>query len=452
MFPSILIVDDEPSILQSLGGLLRDEGYAVITASNGYEALKRIETEAPDLVVLDIWMPGIDGIETLREIKKLHPFLPVVIITGHGNIETAVTAIKHGAFDMIEKPLSIEKLIISINNALNFKRLEEENRYLRKKTIEKNAISGQSAATQELRRIIAAAAPKDASVLITGENGTGKELVARTIHYLSPRAEQPMVVVNCASIPEDLIESELFGQEKEAFDARTPKKRGRFEMAHGGTLFLDEISDMSLKTQGKILEFLEKLQFQRVGGSRTLTVDVRVIAASNRDLEQAITAGQFREDLYYRLNVVPVRIAPLRERPEDIPVLIPIFLQKIAAQNGSRVKSITPAAVETLCHHGWPGNVRELRNLLERLDILAGGDVIDLQDIPPAYRSGAVSEINGSDLFATENLREARRSFEESFIQRKLQEQNYNITRTAEVIGVTRSYLHKKLKGLEEEA
>ena len=452
MFPSILIVDDEPSILQSLGGLLRDEGYAVITASNGYEALKRIETEAPDLVVLDIWMPGIDGIETLREIKKQHPFLPVVIITGHGNIETAVTAIKHGAFDMIEKPLSIEKLIISINNALNFKRLEEENRYLRRKTIEKNAISGQSAATQELRRIIAAAAPKDASVLITGENGTGKELVARTIHYLSPRAEQPMVVVNCAVIPEDLIESELFGQEKEAFDTSTPKKRGRFELAHGGTLFLDEISDMSLKTQGKILEFLEKLQFQRVGGSRTLTVDVRVITASNRDLEQAIAAGQFREDLYYRLNVVPIRIAPLRERPEDIPVLIPIFLQKIAAQNGNRVKSITPAAVDALCRHGWPGNVRELRNLLERIDILASGDVIDLQDIPPAYRSGVASGINGGDFFATENLKEARRSFEESFIQRKLQEQNYNITRTAEVIGVTRSYLHKKLKGLEEEA
>ncbi len=385
MFPSILIVDDEPSILQSLGGLLGDEGYEVLTASNGYEALKQIEVQAPDLVVLDIWMPGIDGIETLREIKKEHPFLPVVIITGHGNIETAVTAIKHGAFDMIEKPLSIEKLIVSINNALNFRRLEEENRYLRKKTIEKNSISGQSPSTRELRKIIAAAAPKDASVLITGENGTGKELVARTIHHLSPRADQPLVVVNCAVIPEERIESELFGHEKEAFGAGTPKKRGRFEMAHGGTLFLDEISDMSLKTQGKILEFLEKMQFQRVGGSRTLTVDVRVIASSNKDLEQAMAAGRFREDLYYRLNVIPIHIAPLRRRLEDIPVLVDIFFQEIATQNGSRAKSITPEAVEALCRHNWPGNVRELRNLVERLDILVERDVITLEDIPTAY-------------------------------------------------------------------
>ena len=451
MFPSILIVDDEPSILQSLGGLLADEGYEVITASNGYEALKQIEAQAPDLVVLDIWMPGIDGIETLREIKKQHPFLPVVIITGHGNIETAVTAVKHGAFDMIEKPLSIEKLIVSINNALNFKRLEEENRYLRKKTIEKNSISGQSPSTRELRKIIAAAAPKDASVLITGENGTGKELVARTIHHLSQRADQPLVVVNCAVIPEERIESELFGHEKEAFDASTPKKRGRFEMAHGGTLFLDEISDMGLKTQGKILEFLEKKQFRRVGGSRTLTVDVRVIASSNKDLDQAMAAGRFREDLYYRLNVIPIHIVPLRQRVEDIPVLVDIFFQEIAAQNGSRVKSITPGAVEALCRHCWSGNVRELRNLVERLDILVDRDVIGLEDIPAAYCGSILAGDTAVDPFSAENLKEARRTFEESYIQRKFQEQRYDINRTAEVIGVTRSYLNKKLKGLAEE-
>ena len=452
MYPSILIVDDEPSILQSLGGLLGDEGYEVFTASNGYEALKMIEAQSPDLVVLDIWMPGIDGIETLGEIKKQHPFLPVVIITGHGSIETAVTAIKLGAFDMIEKPLSIEKVIVSINNALNFKRLKEENRYLRKKTIERNSISGSSPATEQLRRLIAAAAPKDAWVLISGENGTGKELVARTIHNLSPRADKPLVVVNCGAIPEELIESELFGQEKGAFDASTPKKRGRFELAHGGTLFLDEIGDMSLKTQGKILRVLEKLQFQRVGGSRTLTVDVRVIAATNKDLAQAISAGQFREDLFYRLNVIPIRIEALRNRPEDIPILVEIFFKAIAAQNRSRVKSAGPAAISALSRYPWPGNVRELRNLVERLDIMVDHEIIDLEDIPAAYRGdpAAVCSDDGSDPFAAESLKEARRSFEEAFIQRKLKEQGNNVTRTAEVIGVTRSYLHKRIKELEE--
>ena len=454
MYPSILIVDDEPSILQSLGGLLRDEGYEVFTASNGYEALKMIDAQSPDLVVLDIWMPGIDGIETLGEIKKQHPFLPVAIITGHGSIETAVTAIKLGAFDMIEKPLSIEKVIVTINNALNFNRLKEENRYLRKKTIERNSISGNSPATEQLRRLIAAAAPKDAWVLISGENGTGKELVARTIHNLSPRADNPLVVVNCGAIPEELIESELFGQEKGAFDASTTKKRGRFELAHGGTLFLDEIGDMSLKTQGKILRVLEKLQFQRVGGSRTLTVDVRVIAATNKDLAQAISAGQFREDLFYRLNVIPIRIEPLRNRPEDIPILVEIFFKAIAAQNRSRVKAAGPEAVAALSRYHWPGNVRELRNLVERLDIMVDHEIIDLEDIPAVYRGdpATVHGGGGSDPFNAESLKEARRSFEEAFIQRKLKEQGYNVTRTAEAIGVTRSYLHKRIKELEEGA
>jgi two-component system nitrogen regulation response regulator NtrX len=451
MYPSILIVDDEPFILQSLGGLLSDEGYEVITASNGYEALKIIDAQSPDLVVLDIWMPGIDGIETLREIKKNHPFLPVVIITGHGNIETAVTATKLGAFDMIEKPLSIEKVIVTINNALNFKRLEEENRYLRKKTIEKHAISGDSPASQELRKLIAAAAPRDAWVLITGENGTGKELVARTIHYLSPRADQPLVVVNCGALPENLIESELFGQEKGAFDGATARKRGNFERANGGTLFLDEIGDLPLKTQGKILSALEKLEFQRVGGSRTLSVDLRVIAATNKDLAKEIAAGHFREDLYYRLNVIPISITPLRQRPEDIPVLVKIFFQEIATANRSRVKTASPEALTALQRYRWPGNVRELRNLVERLDILMEGDIIQLEDIPATYRGEATETGSpGADFFEAGSLKEASLRFEEAFIQHKVDMESGDIARVAEAIGVSKSYLQKRLKGSEK--
>ena len=332
MFPSVLVVDDEPSILQSLGGLLSDEGFEVITASNGYEALKLIDTESPDLVLLDIWMPGIDGIETLKEIKKDNPYIQVIIITGHGTVETAVKATKLGAFDLIEKPLSIDKVIVAINNALNFRRLEEENRYLRKKTIEKNSIDGNSPPTKTLKQQIAAAAPTDTWILITGENGTGKELVARTIHQLSLRAEQPLITVNCAAIPEELIESELFGHEKGAFSGATGKKRGKFELANSGTIFLDEIGDMSLKTQAKILRALEEQKFQRVGGGRIISVNVRVIAASNKDLEQEIEKGSFREDLFYRLNVIPIEVPSLRNRHEDIPLLVETFMADFAKQ------------------------------------------------------------------------------------------------------------------------
>ena len=288
MFPSILIVDDEPSIRDSLGGLLSDEGFEVLTAANGYEALKAMDKDSPDLVLLDIWMPGIDGIETLKEIKKSNPYIQVIIITGHGTVDTAVKATKLGAFDLIEKPLSIDKVILSINNALNFRRLEEENRYLRKKTLEKHSITGNSPLVAQLRSQINAVAPTDSSVLIGGENGTGKELVARTIHQLSARNEYPLIDVNCAAIPEELIESELFGHEKGSFTGAITKKIGKFELASNGTIFLDEIGDMSLVTQAKILRVLQEQQFQRVGGSRTLEVDVRVIAASNKDLEQEI--------------------------------------------------------------------------------------------------------------------------------------------------------------------
>ena len=348
MFPSILIVDDEPSILQSLSGLLSDEGFDVITASNGYEALKIIDKESPDLVLLDIWIPGIDGIETLKEIKKSNPYVQVVIITGHGTIETAVKATKLGAFDFIEKPLSIDKVIVAINNSLNFRRLEEENRYLRKKTLEKHSITGNSPPIARIKEQIAVAAPTDAWILVTGENGTGKELVARTIHQLSPRADEPLVDVNCAAIPEELIESELFGHEKGAFHGAILKKRGKFELANKGTIFFDEIGDMSLNSQGKILRVLQELKYQRVGGSRTLTMNARVIAASNKDLENEIEKGNFREDLYYRLNVIPIEMPVLRHRVEDIPLLIRTFLDETAEQNREKPKEMSPDAIRLL--------------------------------------------------------------------------------------------------------
>ncbi len=451
MFPSILIVDDEPSILQTLGGLLADEGFQVTTAANGYEALKIIDTESPDLVLLDIWMPGIDGIETLKEIKKENPTIQVIIITGHGTIETAVNATKLGAYDLIEKPLSIDKVIVAINNALNFRRLEEENKYLRKKSLEKNSINGDSSKTRELKQNIAKAAPTDTWILILGENGTGKELVARTIHHLSPRADQALIDVSCAAIPEALIESELFGHEKGVFSETTAKKIGKFEMASGGTIFLDEIGDMSLKTQAKILRVLQEQKIQRVGGSRTINVDVRVIAASNKNLEEEIENGRFREDLFYRLNVLPIDVPPLRQRVDDIPILVDTFLEEFAVINRSKRKEVTPAALEILSKYAWPGNVRELKNLVERLAIMVDTDAIDSKDIPDAYNLDACPEpdLAGTQFFEVDDLKEARLAFEKEFINLKLAQHQHNVTKTAEAIGVGRSYLHKKIKNFK---
>ncbi|RLC32458.1 sigma-54-dependent Fis family transcriptional regulator, partial [Candidatus Woesebacteria bacterium] len=419
MFPSILIVDDEPSILQSLSGLLSDEGFEVLTAANGYEALKIVDTEYPDLVLLDIWMPGIDGIETLKEIKKDNPFIQVIIISGHGTIETAVKATKLGAFDLIEKPLSIDKVIMAINNALNFRRLEEENKYLRKKTLEKHSITGNSPPIAALKKQIAVAAPTDAWILITGENGTGKELVARTIHQLSSRADYPLVNVHCAAIPEELIESELFGHEKGAFPGHTTKKIGEFELANHGTIFLDEIGDMSLKTQSKILRVLQEQQFQRVGGNRTLRVNIRVIAASNKDLEKEIEKGNFREDIYYRLNVIPIEVPPLRARFEDIPLLVETFFVECAKQNRSKKKEITQQALDMLCNYSWPGNVRELKNLIERLAIMVERGVIDEFDMPAPYNPDAAEGMASieAQLFLSHSLKDAKKAFERAFIK-----------------------------------
>ena len=450
MFPSILIVDDEPSILKSLGGLLTDEGFDVITASNGYEGLKIIDRESPDLVLLDIWMPGIDGIETLKQIKKENPYVQVIVITGHGNIETAVKATKLGAYDLIEKPLSIDKIIVAISNALNFRRLEEENRYLRKKTIEKHAINGNSLPIVELRKKIAAVAPTDAWVLITGENGTGKELVARTIYQLSARVEEPFITVDCATIPEEFIESELFGHEKGAFTGETAKKRGKFELADNGTIFLDDIGDMSLKTQAKILRVLQEKKFQRVGGNRTLNVNVRVIAASNKALEKEIEKGSFREDLYYRLNVVPIEVPPLRTRKEDIPVLIDTFFAECAKQFKSEKKILSPKALELLCNYSWPGNVRELKNFVQQIAIMVEKNMLGFSDIPDQYKPAVKEKIDPpeQEFFRIDSLKDAKKAFEKEFIKRKLSENEKNISKTAQKIDVGRSYLHKKIKNL----
>jgi len=447
MFPSILIVDDEPSIVQSLSGLLTDEGFEIITASNGYEALKIIDTESPDLVLLDIWMPGIDGIETLKEIKKVSATLPVIIITGHGNVETAVKATKLGAFDLIEKPLNIDKVIVSINNALNFRRLEEENRYLRKKIIEKHSISGSSAVVQALNLQIATVAPTESWVLIKGENGTGKELVARTVHQLSPRAEAPMIDVNCAAIPETRIENELFGHEKGAVAGSNAKMRGKFELANSGTIFLDEIGDMSLATQAKILRVLDEKKFQRVGGGRVLSTDVRVIAATNKDLEAEIEKGRFREDLYYRLNVVPIEVPPLRERAEDIPALVEIFLGEAAANNREKCKTVDPDAMEVLKSYPWPGNVRELKNLIERLAIMVSGEIIGVGNLPANLLD---PKTGGSNLFSIAHLDRARMAFESEYIRKQLAAHENDVDKTAKAIGVKPDYIDDVLKGTRD--
>lgn len=447
MYPAVLIVDDETSIIDSLEGILSDDGFEVIHAYNGYEALKKIETQSPDIVLLDIWMPGMDGIETLKEIKKLSPNLPVVMITGHGSIESAVDATKSGAYDFLEKPLSIDKVMLTINNALNFRKLEEENIYLRKKSIEKNSITGTSPAVQKLYAEVMNAAPSDASILITGDHGTGKEMVARTIHQFSSRPEQPFIIINCAAIPEDRLESELFGHEKGAFEEATSKNKGKFELASGGTLFLDEIGDMNINTQAKILRALESKTFQRIGGGRTLHMDVRLIVSTNKNLEKEIEAGRFRQDLYFRFNVIPIHVPALRERREDIPLLLDTFFEKFSHQSGRSKKNLSKEALALLVDHEWQGNVRELKNLVERLSIMVESDIIELKDLPQPYNPECVTN-QGFDqtLFGEDNnLDQARQKFEKEFFKKKLAQHNGDIKALAQKLGTTVNYIQKRL-------
>jgi len=445
MNQQILIVDDEERIRQSLNGILRDEGYEVREAKDGAQALKQLETDPPDLVLLDIWMPGMDGIETLGRIKEQSSPLPVVMISGHANIELAVKAAKLGAYDFIEKPLSLENVHLTVNNALTLSKLEQENRALRQEVQRKHEIVGSSAEIQQLKEQIKIVAPTNGWVLITGENGTGKELVARGIHQMSLRSGKPFVEVNCAAIPEELIESELFGHEKGSFTGALTKRRGKFDLAHEGTIFLDEIADMSLKTQAKILRILQEQKFERVGGSEMIFIDVRVIAATNRDLQEEIQKGKFREDLYYRLNVIPLVVPALRERKNDIPLLVEHFILEFCAENHKEPKKVSPEAMELLKTYSWPGNVRELKNLVERMVIMTRGSVIESKDVPEPIRTQpkAQMEIPFMDFHL---LKDARREFEKRFILKKLIENDENISKTAEVIGIERSNLHRKIK------
>jgi two-component system nitrogen regulation response regulator NtrX len=450
MSKTILIVDDELSILTSLGGALEDEGYEVMTATHGREALQMIEEDVPDLVLLDIWLPEMDGIETLERIRAMHSGLQVIMITGHGTIETAVTSTKLGAFDFIEKPLSLEKTLLTIQNALNYRQLKDDNLILRQKAEKQYQLTGQTAAILQLRECIERVAPTQATVLITGENGTGKELVARAIHHLSPRNRRPLVEVNCAAIPEELIESELFGHERGAFTGANERRRGRFDLANNGTLFLDEIGDMSLKTQAKILRILQEQRFERVGGAKTIQVDVRIIAASNKDLKQELEAGRFREDLYYRLNVIPIDVPPLRERTEDIPMLVEDFLEDFARDSGLGRKQVTDEVIRAMQGQPWPGNVRQLKNFIERLVIMVPDDVIRLHHLPESFLHHPRLTAGGSALNQL-SFKEAKAQFERDYLQKKLAEHSWNISQTAESIGMERSHLHRKLKayGLE---
>jgi len=446
MARTILIVDDEENILRSLEGILSDEGFEVVKAKSGPEAIEKIQEEIPDLVLLDIWMPGKDGIETLADIKASYPSLQVVMMSGHGTIETAVKATKEGAYDFVEKPLSLEKLLLSVNNALEHYRLEQEINLLKEKEKRKHRITGHSEAITKLKEQIRIVAPTNAWILISGENGTGKELVAHTIHGMSLRKRKPMVEVNCAAIPDDLIESELFGHEKGAFTGASTMRKGKFDQANEGTIFLDEIGDMSLKAQSKTLRILQEQKFERVGGTRTIKVDVRVLAATNKDLGAAIENGTFREDLYFRLNVIPMKVPPLRERVEDIPALVDEFQKEFSFSAKIETKRFSGEAIRVLKNYDWPGNVRELKNLVERLMIMTPDTVIQEKDIPSPFNKSPGIKGGFESAFKLSSIKEAKVEFEKAFVEKKLREFKGNISQTAEAMGIERSNLHKKIK------
>ncbi len=446
MKEKILIVDDEKGILDTVSEILQDEGYYTFVCEDGKNALEILDKETIDLVFLDVWLPGMSGIDVLKCIKEKHSEIPIIMISGHGKIELAVQAVKLGAFDFLEKPLSIDRIILTAERALQFKKLESENIKLKSTLLKRYELIGNSPKMRELKEKIALIAKGDSRVLILGESGTGKEVVARTIHSLSDRKSAPFVEVNCAAIPQELIESELFGHEKGAFTGAIDKKIGKFELADGGTLFLDEIGDMSILTQAKLLRVIETQKFQRVGGTKDIKVNVRIISATNKDLFEEIKKGNFREDLYYRLNVIPINIPALRDRKEDIPDLANYFISEFVREKGWKKKILTDNAIKILQKYDWPGNVRELKNAIERLMIMTVSEVIDAQQI----ESAGIIRKDASDekYFQFNSLKEARDAFEREFILRKLKENSWNITKTAEIIGLERSNLYKKIKSL----
>jgi two-component system nitrogen regulation response regulator NtrX len=454
--PRILVIDDDAGIRESLKMTLEYDGYDVSGAATGQEGLALVEREAPDLVLLDVKMPGMDGLEVLPRLHSMYPTLPVVMISAHGTPSSAVEAIRKGALDFLEKPFeSTDRLRVTIQNALEQARLRDENRSLKKAVEVRHQMIGDSAGLATVMAAIGRAAPTNATVLIQGESGVGKELVARTIHRNSLRSRERFVQVNCAAIPEELIESELFGHEKGSFTGATEKQVGKFEQADKGTIFLDEIGDMSAKTQAKVLRVLQEGEVERLGSARMIKVDVRVIAATNKNLEEEIEKGHFRDDLYFRLAVIPIYVPPLRERPEDIPLLVRHYMELFSRENNVRAKRMTPAAMEALQRHRWKGNIRELRNTVERVIIMTSADVIDVSDLPETVRSPAASVASAArsgDVAARPGdtkagtLREFKDNAERAFLVAKLRESGWNISKTAEVIDTPRSNLYKKLE------
>ena len=446
MRPTVLVVDDERGVRSALTGVLGDEGYVVEAVDSGEACLERVVGRVFDVIILDIWLPGIDGLDTLTTLRERGVDGQVVMISGHGSIEAAVRAIKLGAFDFVEKPLSLEKTVLVVRNALRQRRLEVENRALRADADRRQVMVGDSPVMVQLREQVAMAAPTNGRVLIHGENGTGKELVARSVHALSRRSAGPFVEVNCAVIPEELIESELFGHVRGAFTGAVSDRRGKFEIAHGGTIFLDEIGDMSLKTQAKVLRVLQEQVVEPVGGRVGAEVDVRVVAATNKSLQEEIQSGRFRDDLFYRLNVVPIFVPPLRDRREDIDRLTEHFLAHYATEYGHRVRTIDPEALAMLRNYGWPGNVRELRNVIERVVIMVPGQVVTARDLAFLETTPVRPDPPSVQTRSPQRLLEARDRFERDYILQVLGEQRGNITRAADALGLERSNLYRKMR------
>jgi two-component system nitrogen regulation response regulator NtrX len=459
--PRILVIDDEAAIRESLRMILEYEEYGFLGASSGQEGLALVQRDRPDLVLLDIKMPGMDGMEVLRKLRALDETLPVVMISGHGTTSTAVDAIKSGAIDFLDKPLSSERVIVTLQNVLKQQELRQENRELKLAMESKYEIVGESPAIRTVLEAVKRAAPTNATVMLLGESGVGKELVARAIHRNSPRAGQRFVQVNCAAIPEELIESELFGHEKGSFTGATEKQIGKFEQADHGTIFLDEVGDMSPKTQAKVLRVLQEQEVERLGSARTIKVDVRVIAATNKDLEQGIQRGEFREDLFFRLNVIPIVVPPLRDRRGDIPLLIQHFSRRMADEHNMKPKRFDARAMEALQRYRWRGNIRELRNAVERLMIMTPGDSVRVEDLPPDLRNepragdpdapasavpGGAGAPGTSPAPPAGTLREFKDASERAYLVQKLRENSWNISKTAEVIDTPRSNLYKKLE------
>ena len=451
----VLVVDDEVHIRETLTGVLEDEGYAAVEAVDGESALQLLASRRVDIMLLDIWLPGMGGLDVLARVKEQFPAVTVIMISGHGTVNIAVDAIKQGAFDFIEKPLSIDRILMVLEKARKIRTLEEENRSLKGYAVREHALIGASQGMARIRELIVSTGASNGRVLVTGENGTGKEIIARSIHLASERRDLPFIEVNCAAIPENLIESELFGHEKGAFTGAIEMRKGKFELADRGTIFLDEIADMSLQTQAKVLRVLQEMEFERVGGSKTIHVDVRVIAATNKDLREEIAKGNFREDLFYRLNVIPIHLPALRERLEDMADLVRYFAEQFCRVNGREIVGFSPRAIALLQNHDWPGNIRELRNVVERAIIMLPGKTIEREGLERFFLERNVGPEDEGQAVETgllegayASLKAARDAFEKEYILKKLRENGMNISRTAKILGIERSNLHRKINAL----